>query len=63
MSKEEEQKIAVKFFTQIYAGSEKPSLLASIIYAEAKEDWGAIYLMLEEVKQFVDKLQKGMKGE
>lgn len=63
MTKEEARKVAVKFLTHIYADEEKPELMAPLINADANEDWGTIYLMLEEVKQFVDKLQKGMKGE
>lgn len=63
MTKEEARKVAVKFLIHIYSDDEKPELMAPLINADANEDWGTIYIMLEEVKQFVDKLQKGMKGE
>lgn len=63
MTKEEARKVAVKFLTKIINDPEHPELLAPIINAEAIEDWGAIYLMLEKTKEFIDKIQKGMKGE
>lgn len=63
MDEEEARKIAVKFFTQIYAGLQKYSLLVPIIYGKAKEDWGTMYLVLGKVKELIDKLQKDMKEE
>lgn len=61
MTKEEARKVSVKLLMHIYDNDEHPELLAHIINADADRDLEAIYLMLEEVKQFVDKLQKCMK--
>ena len=62
MTKEEARKASIKFLIHLYADPENPELLAPIINAEDNEDWGAIYIMLDKVKEFIDKLQKGMKG-
>ena len=63
MTKEEARKISVRFLSQIYSDPEHPELLAPIINADADRDLEAIYLMLDKVKEFIDKLQKEMKGE
>lgn len=66
MTKDEALKIAVRLLSKLMSSdngeAESIAALASIHMADADKDYDKIFFMLEEMKEFIIKLQNGLKN-
>lgn len=63
MTKEDARRVAVKLLIHIFDDPSCPDLSSQVRREESEGAWGAIYLRLEGVKELIEEIQKGMKGE